>query len=46
MRAETVQELDWNSPELGLPKPGYFPTFYAPAIGTAGLTEGLKKISR
>ena len=46
MITEGVKELNWNSPELGLPKPGYFPTFYAPAIGTAGLTEGLKKISR
>lgn len=45
MITEGVRELNWNSPELGLPKPGFFKTFYAPSIGTTGLTEGLKKIS-
>src|SRR3989344_206573 len=44
--ADGVKELTWDSPELRLPKPELFPTFYAPVDGISqNLIDQVERIS-
>ncbi len=44
MRIEAVQQLNWQSPELGLVKPGDVLTYYPPKIENPALEAAIRRI--
>jgi len=44
MSAESVTQLNWKSPELGLVKPDSFPTYYPQKIENPALERAIKRI--